>query len=127
MSGEALQVTDEEMDDLVKLAQMSLDNSTGVSHTDVDDLYITPGELYDNFFVVRQACGGWRIKPPTEGEDDLGEALGKLQTLISGVSSPDSSETLDNPQNTGLTTAPSMTGAISGNVSYADVPLPTSS
>lgn len=68
-----LQVTDEEMDQLAKVALLTCQTADpNLTEEAFNDMPIAPFQLYDAFFTVRKACGGWRSN--VEGKKESGEA-----------------------------------------------------
>ena len=68
---EPLQLTDDEMDDLIKICFVACQAAEpNMTEEQFFDLAITPPQLYDAFFAIRKACGGWRA---VEGQKMSGE------------------------------------------------------
>lgn len=72
---EPLSLTDEEMDDLGKIAFLACKAADpGLTQEAFDNMPITPPQLFDAFFAIRKACGGWRTQ--AEGQEPQGEETG---------------------------------------------------
>lgn len=70
-----LQLSDEEMDSLAKITFLAAQaSSPDMTQETFDELPITPPQLYDAFFSIRKATGGWRTAPATEDQEPEGEA-----------------------------------------------------
>lgn len=70
----ALAVTDEEFDGLCKIALTAAQTADPeLTQAAFDAMPITPPELYDAFFEIRKACGGWR---PVKAGEAVGEPKG---------------------------------------------------
>lgn len=70
-----LQLTDDEVDDLAVIAFLAAQAVEPTMTQDAfDNMPITPPQLYDAFFAIRKACGGWRTQ--TEGQEPSGESQG---------------------------------------------------
>jgi hypothetical protein len=66
-------VSDEEMDDLAKIALLSCQAaSASFTGDEFDASPIPPPQLFDAFFAIRYACGGWQ-KITGEVKDEPGE------------------------------------------------------
>jgi hypothetical protein len=89
-AGASFEVTEAEVDDLAQIAFLACQAADpGLTRDAFDDLPITPPQLFDAFFSVRQACGGWRRLPAVEGQEPSGEASGdQSPTSTSTTSSP---------------------------------------
>lgn len=69
------ELTDYEMDDLAKVVFLACQAAgTGLTAEAFDELQTTPSQLFEGFFAVRKATGGWRSAVATEGQEPEGEA-----------------------------------------------------
>lgn len=81
-------VSMEEMTDLGDIAFLSCRTADPeLTREAFDELPITPAQLFDAFFALRVACGGWGR--PAEGQEPKGEAKGpkRPRRSTSGASS----------------------------------------
>jgi len=73
-----LQVTDEEMMQLGRIAFMACQAADPeLNSSAFEEMPITPPQLFDAFFAIRKACGGWRSR--AEGKEPTGEAKGMVE------------------------------------------------
>jgi len=69
-----LEVTDEEMEQLAKVALLTCQAADQtLTEAEFNDMPITPAQLFDAFIEARKACGGWRA---SEGKNESGEVMG---------------------------------------------------
>ena len=69
-----LQITDDEINQLSTIALLACQAADPeFTEAAFDEMPITPPQLYDAFFALRKACGGWRSRP--EDQETSGEEM----------------------------------------------------